>query len=157
MLSDMVSGWMQANGFDPQRIDGRGEHRDTALILASRRGELQIVRELLEAGADIGLCNMDGTNALWAACVADSYAIAELLLQRGVAIDHQNDNGATVLMYAASNGRTQWVEFLIQAGADIRLRSLDDYTALDLAGNIQILRLLQQADKQRHAESEVGC
>lgn len=157
MLSDEVRDWMQGRGFDPQRIDGRGEHRDTALILASRRGELQIVLALLDAGADIGLCNMDGTNALWAACVADSFAIAELLLQRGAAIDRQNENGATVLMYAASNGRTRWVDFLIQAGADLRLRSLDDYSALDLASNREILHLLRQADRQRDAESEVGC
>ena len=40
MLSDKLRGWMQANGFDPLWIDGRGEHQETALILASRRGEV---------------------------------------------------------------------------------------------------------------------
>ncbi|MES9814701.1 MAG: ankyrin repeat domain-containing protein [Candidatus Thiodiazotropha sp.] len=157
MLSDRTHDWMAANGFDPLAVDGRANHQDTALILASRRGELGIVRELLDAGAVINLCNMDGTNALWAACVADSYTIAELLLQRGIDIDNQNDNGATVLMYAASNGRAGWVDYLLGVGADIRLRSLDDFSALELASNIQILRMLQQAEKHKSFESEVGC
>jgi hypothetical protein len=60
-------------------------------------------------------------------------------------------------MYAASNGRTQWVDYLLGADADIRLRSLDDYTALDLASNIDILRLLKKAEKHQIAESEVVC
>ena len=100
---------------------------------------------------------MDGTDSLWAACVADSFAIAELLRERGVQIDHQNHNGATVLMYAASNSCTEWVDYLMRYGADIRPRSLDGYSALDLAGNRQILRLLSQADQQSLVESEVGC
>ena len=157
MLSDKTNTWMTENGFDPQKINARGNHQDTALILASRKGVLGVVQELLDDGTEINLRNMDGTNALWAACVADSFAIADVLLQRGADIDNQNDNGATVLMYAASNGRTQWVDYLLGAGADIRLRSVDDYSALDLASNVEILRLLGKAEKRLLAESEVGC
>lgn len=157
MLSTMAHDWMLANSFDPQIIDGSGNYRDSALILASRRGELEIVRELLEAGNNVNLRNMDGTNALWAACVADSYTITDLLLQRGCKIDNQNDNGATVLMFAAANGCTKWVDYQLAAGADIRLSSLDDYSALELAGNVTILRSLREAGKQQRAESGVGC
>lgn len=157
MLSDKTNTWMTDNGFDPKKINARGNYQDTALILASRKGELNVVQELIDAGVEINLRNMDGTNALWAACVADSFAIVDLLLQRGADIDNQNDNGATVLMYAASNKRTHWVDYLLGAGADIRLRSLDDYSALDLASNVEILRLLRKAEKRLLAESEVGC
>lgn len=157
MLSDRTKVWMNAHGFDPESIDERGQHRDTALILASRRSEMALVQDLLDAGADVNLCNMDGTNALWAACVADSEEIAALLLQWGCDMDNQNENGATVLMYAASNGRTKWVDYLLRAGADIRLRSLDDFSALDLASNIAILRLLRNAEQQNASESLVGC
>lgn len=157
MLSDRTQSWMTGQGFNPESLDERGQHRDTALILASRRGELEVVKDLLEAGADINLCNMDGTNALWAACVASSEIIADLLLHRGCDIDNQNENGATVLMYAASNGRTEWVDYLLRSGADIRLRSLDDFSALDLASNIAILRMLRNAEQQNATASLVGC
>jgi len=144
-LSDGTCHWLETNGFDPQQLDLPARYSDTALILASRRGELAIVKELLAARVNINHRNMDGTNALWAAIVADSEAIASLLLEHGVDIDNQNDNGATALMYASSAGKTAWVSYLLQKGANTSLASLDDYTALDLAGNIECLRLLRQA------------
>ena len=147
MLEHSAAQWMTENGFNPESIDGEGKHQDTALILACRRGEAAVVDALLAAGAAVNCRNMDGTNALWAACVADDFSIAERLLEHGADIDNQNDNGATVLMYAASNGKEPWVRFLLQAGADATLRSLDDYTALDLANTVDILRLLR-ADRQ---------
>ena len=137
--------WIEANGFNPADINAPGNHHDTPLILACRRGERAIAEELMAAGADINHRNMDGTTALWACVVSDSVQLARLLLDRGADIDHQNDNGATTLMYAASAGKTGWVEFFLENGADIRLQSLDDFTALDLASNIECLRLLKAA------------
>jgi len=143
MMTTTTVQWLERNGFDWREPDRPGRHQDTALILAARRGEKAVVTELLQAGAEVNSRNMDGTNALWAACVADRFDIAEQLLARGAALDNQNDNGATVLMYAASNGKEAWVRFLLQAGADTTLRSLDDYSALDLANTLPILRLLR--------------
>jgi len=145
MLSDTTQKWLRENGFDAGQLDSVGTHEDTAIILASRRGETAIVDELLQAGAEVNHRNMDGTNALWAAVVADSYEIAERLLAAGADIDNQNENGATALMYAASNGKPEWVKYLLQKGADTSLRSLDDFSALDLANTVEILRLLRRA------------
>ncbi len=145
MLTTQTVQWLAQHGFDANAPDRPGQYRDTPLILAARRGEAAVVDELLQAGAAVNSRNMDGTNALWAACVADRFDIAERLLAHGAAIDNQNDNGATVLMYAASNGKEAWVRFLLQAGADTALRSLDDYSALDLANTLPILRLLRAA------------
>jgi len=147
MLSETSENWMREHGFEPSQLDGKAKHQDTALILASRLGEEAIVKELLAAGAAVNLTNMDGTNALWAACVANSYPIAELLLAHGADIDNQNENGATVLMYAASNNRDEWVDYLLQKGADTSPRSLDDFSALDLASNVTILRRLRAVEK----------
>lgn len=124
-MQETTRQWLTANGFDPAHLDLPGKYQDTALIAAARSGETEVVRDLLQAGADVQHRNMDGTNALWAACVADDTPAAELLLAHGCPIDNQNDNGATVLMYAASSGKARWVSFLLDAGADDRLRSLD--------------------------------
>lgn len=134
--------WLADNGFADD-INSIGKYQDTPILLASRRGLLTIVKDLLANGANPNHRNMDGTNALWAAVVADSYAIADLLLAHGVDIDNQNDNGASALMYASSAGKTSWVKYLIERGANTALTSLDDYSALDLAGNRECLRLLR--------------
>jgi len=143
MLSDSTLQWITENGFNPEQLNQPGQYDDTPLILAARRGLPLIVADLIAAGADIHHRNMDGTDALWASVVADSVAIAERLLASGANLDNQNDNGATVLMYAASSGKTQWVQFLLEKGADPYLKSLDDFTALELASNVEILRLLR--------------
>jgi ankyrin repeat protein len=156
MLSETTKNWMREHGFEPSQLDGKAKHRDTALILASRLGEEAIVEELLDAGAAVNLTNSDGTNALWAACVANSYPIAEKLIAHGADIDNQNENGATVLMYAASSNRDEWVDYLLQKGADTSLRSPDDFSALDLASNITILRRLRAAEKGAELTQSAG-
>lgn len=144
MVSSNTISWMSDNGFSPDDLNSRSRYDDTALILASRQGLLEIVKDLIHGGAKLNGHNMDGTNALWAACVADSFPIAELLLKHGIKLDHQNDHGATVLMYAASSGKQAWVEYLLNAGADLSLRSLDGFDALDLASSFPILKLLDR-------------
>ena len=65
------------------------------------------------------------------------------LLEAGANIDHQNPDGVSVLMYAASAGKTDAVELLVEAGAALDLTNHDDYSALDLASNLEILRYLK--------------
>ncbi len=143
MLSVTTRKWMQEHGFDPEQLDLPGKYQDSALMLACRQGEIAIAGDLLDAGADIGVRNMDGTDALWACVVSDSFTLADALLRKGADINNQNDNGATALMYAASAGKTAWVEFFLAHGADTQRRSLDDFSALELAGNRECLRLLR--------------
>ena len=47
--------------------------------------------------------------------------IAELLLNRGCAIDIQNKDGGTALIYAAYHGRTDVARVLLVRGADLTL------------------------------------
>jgi len=46
-------------------------------------------------------------------------------------------------MYAASSGKPQWVSFLLEAGANCQLQSLDGFSALELASTAEILRQLK--------------
>jgi len=147
-LSAACLEWLSEQSFDSEHLSATGQFDDTPLIRACRRGEADIVAELLTQGADavaLNHRNMDGTNALWAAVVADSNVIADQLIDAGIDINNLNDNGASVLMYAASAGKTPWVEYLLGKGVDTRAETLDGFTALDLAANIECLRLLRKA------------
>lgn len=55
----------------------------TALICASLRGHLDIVKLLLKNGADINFTNVNGENALSNAIIGENYDIALYLLQNG--------------------------------------------------------------------------
>ncbi len=95
------------------------------------------------------MLNADGNNALWLACVEKHLALIDLLLDAGIDIDNCNDNGATALMYVASSGRTDVVAHLLARGADIKPETLDGFSALDMAANIDCLNLLRSAHKKR--------
>jgi len=116
---------------------------DASLIVAARNGDLAMVRQLLESGTNLGVCDESGNTALWAACYGDNLTIMHELMEAGININHQNPEGVTVLMYAASASKTDAVELLVEAGAALDLTNKDDFSALDLAANIDILRYLK--------------
>ncbi len=91
------------------------------------------------------MTNADGCNALWLACYHGSHAIIERLIAAGIDLDLQNGNGATCLMYVASNSKPDLVKLLLEKGADARLKNFDDFSALDLAASIDCLKLLRKA------------
>ena len=71
--------------------------------------------------------------------------LRQALAEAGIDIDRQNDNGATCLMYVASNSKPDLLSLLLERGANPRLANHDDFTALDLAGSLPCLKLLRTA------------
>ena len=144
-ISPALASWMNQQGYAGGEINATIVNRSTPLMQAARLGKLAIAQELIACGAAVDRTNLDGNNALWLACFSGNVQLIDLLIASGIAIDHQNDNGATCLMYAASAGKTEVVAHLLDAGADASLKSLDDFTALDMAANIECLQLLRKA------------
>jgi uncharacterized protein len=146
-LSETTSQWLITKGYNLDNLNQRGENGDTALMKATREGVCAVVKELIDAGADINATNNDHNNALWFACFGNHYDLIKLLLAAKINIDNQNDNGATVLMYAASAGKTEVVKVLLEHRPNLELKNLDDYKAIDFASNIEVLRTLKNASK----------
>lgn len=115
------------------------------LILAARQGRGDVLNYLLQQHADLNVLDNYGNNALWAACFAESSSCIKQLLDAGIDMDYQNTTGATALTYASSSGKYLVVAQLLQAGANPLLTTQDDFSALDLAANLECLRLLKQA------------
>ena len=91
---------------------------------AAMRGDLDVVRELLERGADVNLAQGDGMTALhWAGEVGDA-AMAEMLIYAGANIDAFTRLGDfTPLLIAAEAGNGPVVQVLVEAGADVEART----------------------------------
>jgi thiosulfate/3-mercaptopyruvate sulfurtransferase len=149
MTDRTLDDWLRAENFaGPFARDGNGA---TPLMRAAQKGEVEMARKILAAGADVAALNADGNSALWLACFGENLALLDLLLEAGADIDHCNDNGATALMFAASSSRTAMVAHLLQRGADTSAETPDGFSALDLAGNLEILNLLRAARTRRAA------
>ena len=129
--------------------------KQTALVLAARRGHLQTVQALLRREANVHLPDKNGLTALMWACKRGHDAIIPLLIASGernerrgernqrdgmpqrlatddqrLATDHE---GMTALMHAAHNGHVQAAEILVVERWDLLDRRKDGMTALMLA------------------------
>lgn len=142
-LPRVLQVWLQEHGFQDASTPAR--HGNTPLMEAAWRGETAIVQALLERGVDLQAVNGDGNNALWLACVSNDPALVIMLAQAGVPINHVNVTGATSLMYAASSSKPDIVRVLLALGADPLIQTQDDFSALDMAADLDCLQLLRAA------------
>ena len=142
-LTEPTLNWLIEQGFNGKDINQTIINLTTPLMHACRHGAFDHAEALVKGGAQLNLRNADGNTALWLACYANHVDIIRLLVEAGADLNNQNDNGATALVYAASAGRTESVRCLLEAGADPKLVTLDDFSALDIAGNREIHKLLR--------------
>jgi len=143
LLPEPLNAWLTAHDFRANAAEAIIDNQTTPLMCACRLGELAVVETLVKLGVEVNALNSDGNNALWFACFNGNLGIIDYLVQNGIDLDHQNDNGATCLMYAASASKHTVVERLLAAGADTTLKSLDDFTAVEMAASMECLNLLR--------------
>jgi ankyrin repeat protein len=108
-------------------------------------GNIEIVRILLDKGANVNVPRKDGITPLHLASNQGSVEIVKLLLDKGAKVDVKGGkNSITPLMLASMNGHTEVVKLLLERGADPRLKSFGS-TAFDYAKNDEIKALLVKA------------
>jgi ankyrin repeat protein len=100
--------------------------------------KLEVIKLLLENGADINSEDKKGNTVLFYSLLEDDYSIAKYLLDNGGNIKYKSKlNGHTPLSYAISYSSTRMVDFLINYG-DLKINQeyFDGETAL-LIANIE--------------------
>ena len=106
-----------------------GENHDIVpLHWAAMNGYVNMVKFLLEKGANIHSRDKHGRTALlWAISRSpislEHEDIIKLLVDGGTNIDLIDNRGYTALMYAVSKGCKRMIKLLLDAGADINIRS----------------------------------
>lgn len=117
----------------------------TALSLASIEYEnLEMIKYLLEKGADINVKNEDGSTALMTASMYGNLEIIKYLIENGADINSKDNDDSTALIYASKWGNLETVEYLVKNGADINIKDIENKTALDWAANSRIEEVLKK-------------
>lgn len=98
---------------------------ETPLNIAAREGHIEVVRYLLEVGAEPDLPSKHYRETpLWSACSRGRFKIAKLLHEKAPqTINTPSYDGETPLIVACASGALDLVRFLVENGADVTLRS----------------------------------
>ena len=122
----------------------------TALHGAARKGHRDIVRYLVEHGADVEATVRGGPGGATALHLSAFYGHLELvkyLVARGANLAaRERLSGGTVLYYAVSGGSLAVVRYLVEQGADVSARDRSGESLLGLArlrGHAEIVDYLE--------------
>jgi len=105
------------------------------LFKAIETGNLKLVEEWLNRGAEVNSPNTNGRTPLIFAAYLRHQKIVELLLDRGASIDHKDSHGDTTLMYAMLTGRLDIIKLLLDRKANVDQKNKNGVTALMLAAH----------------------
>ncbi|MDQ6665019.1 MAG: ankyrin repeat domain-containing protein [Acidobacteriota bacterium] len=102
-------------------VNAKDKRGDTALMYSAAYGNLETMRILLAAGADVNAKNaFDATALMW--CAGD-IGKARLLIDRGADVNARSKLGRTPLLIAAAyDGGFEIVKLLLDKGARIAIR-----------------------------------
>ncbi len=154
-LERLLAASPSAEAINAAQVDGM-----TALHWAVFHDREDLVRRLLDAGADASAANRYGVIPLSLACANGSASIVEALLAAGADPNAVLPGGETVFMTAARTGRIEVVEALYEAGADVHFREpRRGQTALMWAaaeGNLEVVELLLEVGADPNATLDSG-
>lgn len=111
-------------------VESRTKEDESPLMLASLKGQTDIVKKLIARGADV---NKPGWAPLHYAATNGHTEIMVLLLENHAYIDASSPNDSTPLMMAALYGSPSAVKLLLEAGADPSIKNRLGLTAIDFA------------------------
>jgi TonB family protein len=103
------------------------------LMGAITYGQVELVRQLLENGADPNTKDPNGNTLLMLVAGAGHVDLVRLLLAHGADIDAAAPVGSTALMFAAFHGHAEAVRVLLDNGADVNATADLGITAVRLA------------------------
>ena len=126
-------------------INAKNGYGYTALIDASKNGDLEKVKLLIENGANIEAKDNNGDTALILASYYRRLEIVKYLVEKGANINATNDNGWTSLMYASKYGELETIKYLLENGTDVNIKNKNGNAALDLAKIEDIKEVLRKA------------
>ncbi len=120
---------------NPAMINAFSSDGFTALGLASFFSNIEVVKFLLQKGADPNIASANSFHVapIHSACAISNYELVDLLIKNGANINAKQAHGVTPLHSAAHNGQTKIAKLLIENGAEINVKTDNGQTPLAMA------------------------
>jgi ankyrin repeat protein len=115
------------------------------LIQAAERGELVVVRKLVQQGARLNARDQRGRTALLAATQRNEIEVARFLIREGADVNAKDFAHDTPFLVASAEGRVEILKMALAADADLKDTNRYRGTALIPAahhGHVEVVKLL---------------
>ncbi|XP_047426015.1 histone-lysine N-methyltransferase EHMT1 isoform X2 [Mugil cephalus] len=121
---------MLVDGIDPN-FKMESQNKRTPLHAACEAGYKDICHMLVQAGANLDMCDEDQRTPLMEACENNHMEVVLYLLRAGASATHKDAEGFTCLHLAAKSGHYKIVEHLLSSGViDINCQDDGGWTAM---------------------------
>ena len=136
------------------------QSRGMQLPDAAMKGDVKVVRSLLDQKADVNAQQADGMTALHWAVQRDDLEMVDILIRAGADAKAVNRTGATAMYLACTNGNAAIIEKLLAAGVDANGPiTAEKETPLMLAaftGNVNAVKTLLDHGAEINAQQARG-
>ena len=144
---DSIVKFLLEKSSDPKKASNiKDENEISPLYYAAANGHVNVMRVLLDAGANMSYRHTKGWTALIEASKKSHFDAVKLLLERGADVNQESGDRQTSLIAASKKGHGDIVRLLLKYGAEKTHKDNDNRNALLWAihrnheGVIQVLR-----------------
>jgi ankyrin repeat protein len=145
-----------ANGANVNRIELWYHH--TPLHPAAKNGNAEMVKLLVDTGADVNTTGYSDYSALHSAVFGQHTEVVKLLLANKADVNAASTNGVTPLYIASQEGHTEVVKLLLANKADVNAKNRFGVTPLFMAsdnGHPEVVKLLLAAKADVNAVRKI--
>lgn len=120
---------------------------------AAQEGHLDVMKVLVQNGADVNKVNDDRMSALMLASQRGHAPVVQYLVEQKADYDAATENNSTALMLACKRDNKDVVEILLAAGCELMMKDSRHRTARDIAEGRSSADLVKMLDPQYQIEA----
>ncbi|HXK50025.1 MAG TPA: ankyrin repeat domain-containing protein [Clostridiales bacterium] len=127
-------------------LESRIDTYFTPLNFASLEGKTDLVKYLVDKGANISTRDREGSIPLQNAAIKGYFDIVKILVEKGSDVNYKDDNDVTPLHFACMSGNLELVKYLVEKGADVSSVSKAGRQPVFEAawgGNLEMIKFLE--------------
>ncbi|EAY07708.1 hypothetical protein TVAG_117890 [Trichomonas vaginalis G3] len=135
------------------------KYQENVLHVASEKGNLNLVKSLIECDCDKEAKDNDGYTPLICASWNGHLEVVKYLISNGADKEAKDNDGWTPLIWASSNGHLEVVKYLISIGADKEAKDKNGYNPLIKAssnGHLEVVKYLISIGADKEAKTKGG-